>query len=238
MKLAAEGELDAAADTLRLTKAHAERDGLTVDASGSLTKLSTVQEIGLTGTLVYDLSKLTPQLRKAVGGEFQASGTGSKAFRLSGPLADLSGEAGLGWQSVHAYGFDVGAGTLDARMARGVLTTNAIEAGFGGGKVRLTPTVRFAPAPAELTLEKGKVVDHAKLTPRACTGAVGYALPVVANAAQVEGEVSLILEDNRIPLHDTTQAAVKGSSWSTRRRWAPVRSSPRSPSSSAPPPRR
>ena len=122
----------------------------------------------------------------------------------------LSGEAAIGWDTIKAYGFDVGAGDLKAKMTRGVLVASPITATFCGGKVTLAPTVKLDTAPGEVTLAKGKLVDHAKLTPQATAGAVGYALPAIANAGQAEGEISATIDDNRIPLGDFTQTNLKG----------------------------
>ncbi|QJW93570.1 AsmA family protein [Frigoriglobus tundricola] len=125
-------------------------------------------------------------------------------------LVGLRGEAALGWDTLKAHGFDVGTGELKTSLARGVLTVAPVTATFGGGKVTLAPTVKLDPAPGVLTLAKGPVVEHAKLTPQATSGALGYALPAFANATQAEGELSATIDDNRIPLADATQATLKG----------------------------
>lgn len=130
----------------------------------------------------------------------------------SGPGAfeALSGEAGLGWHSLAAYGFDVGTGELKLNMTRGVGTVAPLSATFGGGKVTVAPTLHLAAAPYAMTLAKGTVVERAKLTPAATAGALGYALPAIANAAQAEGEISATVDDNRIALGDANQTVVKG----------------------------
>ena len=43
-----------------------------------------------------------------------------------------------------------------------------------------------------------------------CASALGYALPVIANAGHAEGEISAILDENRVPLADVTKAVMKG----------------------------
>jgi translocation and assembly module TamB len=59
-------------------------------------------------------------------------------------------------------------------------------------------------------LPKGPLVERAKLTPQATAGALGYALPAIANAGQAEGEISAGIEESRIPLGDFTQTNLKG----------------------------
>lgn len=225
LKLVAEGQYDDAPDTLRLARARVERPGLAVEAKGTIAKVITTQDVVLDGTTAYSFAELGPELRKALGDGFQITGRGEKPFALRGSLAPkgtrpgpppsvfaaLSATAGVGWSTVRAYGFDMGPGDLNARLAGGVLTVTPIAATFtGGGKVSLTPTVRLDPAPAELTFAKGKVVDRAKLTPAVCAGVAGYALPVIAKSAQAEGELSVTLDDSRVPLEFPEKATAKG----------------------------
>jgi hypothetical protein len=95
-------------------------------------------------------------------------------------------------------------------LKSGVLTTSPVRAAFGGGQITATPTVRIDPEPSELSLAKGRVVDRAKLTPQACASALGYALPLIARASQAEGELSVNLDDNRVPLAAPERATVRG----------------------------
>ena len=99
---------------------------------------------------------------------------------------------------------------MRATLTRGVLTVSPVKASFGGGQFTVTPTVRLDPEPAELSLAKGKLVDHAKLTPQVCATALGYALPLIAKSTQSEGEISVNIDDNRVPLAFPEKAALKG----------------------------
>jgi hypothetical protein len=220
LRLELDGRYDETPDRIAFNTARVERPGLAVEAKGAIDRFNTTQDAALTGTVTYDLARLTPEVRDALGGGFQAAGHGSRPFALSGRLspggvspnrfAKLTADAGLGWESIKAYGFDVGPGELTVKLANGQATVSPIRATFGGGQVAVTPSLKLAPEPVELSLARGKVVDRAKLTPAACAGALGYALPVIANAAQAEGEISAVLDDNRIPLADLTKATLKG----------------------------
>ena len=216
LKFDLDGRYDETPDRLTLIRAKVERSGLAVDAKGTFAKFATTQDVALDGTIVYDLAKLSPEIRNAIGGGFQAAGQGSRPFALTGSLgskgvfAKVNADAGLGWDTVKAYGFDMGAGELTVKLANGKAAISPINANFGGGKITLTPAARFDPEPAEVSFAKGKVVDHARLTPAVCASALGYALPVIANAGHAEGEISAILDDNRVPLADVTKATMKG----------------------------
>jgi hypothetical protein len=250
LRLEADGNYTDSTDAVALSLAKVDRPGLALDAKGSVGKVTTTQDVNFTGTLKYDWAKLTPLVREFLGGNFTATGSGTRVVAVQGQLAPpgaaraappqapksapvtlkapgvpapktpapagpnifaaVSGEAALGWQSVKAYGFDVGPGELSGKMTRGVLTVAPISATFGGGKVTLAPTVKLDTTPGVLTLAKGPAVEKAKLTPQATAGALGYALPAIANAGQAEGEISARIDDNLIPLGDFTQANIKG----------------------------
>jgi hypothetical protein len=218
-KLDLDGEYDYGADRLKLATGRVERPGLAVEAKGTWSKFDSTQDVDLAGTMTYDLAALTPELRNAVGGGFQAAGKGSRPFALrgslnppggAGSLAGMAASGGISWERVQVYGFDMGPGEFTTRVANGVGTVSPVSATFGGGRVSLTPTLKLTPSPGEVSFAKGRVVERAKLTPAVCAGAVGYALPVVANAAQAEGEVSFTLDDNRLPLADFSAATLRG----------------------------
>jgi len=203
LKLKADGAFDTAADTLSFKIARVERDGLAVDATGSLAKLSTVALADVAGTVTYDLAKVEPTLKEHLGKTAQVAGKGTKPFKLTGELgsdlAKLGGEATVGWQSVKAYGFDVGAAEMGATLKDGMVYMSPVEATFGGSKVKLAPGMSLRTGDRFLNFAKGKVIDSAKLTPAACADAIGYVLPAIANSAQADGTFSFDLDDSRIP---------------------------------------
>jgi len=216
LKLDLDARYDQTPDKLTFNRAKLERSGLGIDAKGSVAKFDSTQDVALDGALVYDLAKLTPDLRSALGGGFQATGQGSRPFTVSGSFgsgnlfAKLNADAGLAWESIHAYGFDVGKSDFTMKIAGGKAAISPIYATFAGGKCGIEPSVRLDPEPAELVFAKRPVVDHAKITPAVCASALGYALPVIANSAQATGELSAAIDDNHIPLADMKKAVVKG----------------------------
>ncbi len=139
-----------------------------------------------------------------------ASRGGTPTNDRSSAYAGLTGNAGLSWQQIKAYGFEVGPSELKAGLERGLVTMNPIEANFGGGKVRVEPKLDLNTKGYDMTLAKGKIIDQAKLTPVACANAIGYALPAFANAAQADGLISFDLEDNTIPLLDPEKGTLHG----------------------------
>ncbi len=234
VKLVAKGEYDLVTDSVRFQSAKVERDGLAVNATGGFLRIFGTQDLDLTGTLTYDLAKLEPQVRDYLGKDGKLVGHDTQPFKLAGSLGSagqsaavtvarpktptstndsllsLHGNAAFAWQAIRAHGFDVGPSTLQLRIDRGVVTANPVEATFGGGKVRLDPTVNLASTETELSFAKGRIVEKARLTPEVCANALGYAVPAFANSTKADGLVSFDLDENRVPLGDPEKAAISG----------------------------
>ncbi|CAN5281480.1 hypothetical protein BH11PLA2_BH11PLA2_35030 [soil metagenome] len=220
VSLKVQGELDPAADSLRVISATIELpEGQAVTASGSVTELKTRMNLDLAGKLSYDLAKLQVQLKDVLGPHFKATGKETRDFKVTGALEDknsvvfnlLDGTGSIAWQSLVAYGFDVGAASLDAQLKNGTLTTNPVTAKFGeSGTVKLQPTLRLNPGTYDLTFQKGRIIDKAKLTPQATADAIGFALPAIAKSTQAEGTISFDLDDHRLMITDMPKSTLKG----------------------------
>jgi hypothetical protein len=188
-------------DWAKLTPLMREFVGKTFTATGSGSRAVTVS-----GTLAPPGAVTVAAVPAKV--ELKAPGAPAKPAAGPGALAAVNAEAAVGWESLSAYGFDIGANELRAKVTRGVVAVTPVYATFGGGKVIFAPTLHLEKTPGEMTLAKGHVLDHVKLTPAATASALGYALPAIANAGQAEGEISYVVADNRIVLDDYTQSTV------------------------------
>ncbi len=193
---------------------------LTCDATGQIAALRGDMELSLEGEISYDLDKLDAQLRPYLGPGVKLAGRDVRPFRIAGALAAptavpgllgrLHGEAGMNWRSLQAMGFQMGAADLRGQLANGWFRAAPIEATLNQGRLRLEPSLHLDPAPMEVYLAKGRAIDRARLTPAACAGGLGYALPIVADVAQAEGELSLDLDGGRVPLTDPLHADISG----------------------------
>jgi translocation and assembly module TamB len=225
LRLEADGSYTESTDVLALTVAKIERPGLSIDTNVSLAKIATTADLSLTGKLSYDLAKLTPKLREMLSEGFTAQGIGSSPISLNGSLsppklavtkgkpgtlASMSGGLRIAWDSVKAYGFDIGRSELHGKLTKGVLLVDPIVATFGGGKVNVHPTVHLEVEPGFVSIVRGKIIDRAKLTPAVCAEALGYALPAIAKSAKAEGDISITLEENRITFGDINKSRAKG----------------------------
>jgi len=225
LQLGATGSYTESTDTLVLSAARIERPGIAVASAVTLGKLGTDLEVNAKGTLGYDLAKLTPKLREQFGGGFAAQGRGTTPIVLSGSLsppdkpgtntrpgslAAMNGEIRFAWDSLRAYGFEMGRSELRGNLTGGVGRVDPIAATFGGGKVNVQPTVHLDVEPGYITFAKGRIVERSKLTPAVCAEALGYALPAFARSGKAEGEISVMVGENRIPFADATKSQLKG----------------------------
>jgi hypothetical protein len=225
LRLEADGSYAAAGEILTFKLVRLDRPGFALDAAGMIGKLSTTTDVNLAGTLAYDFEKLSPKLREALGGNFIGRGKGKTPVALNGRLnperkpgakstggglTNLNGNVRIAWDSLQSHGFEVGRGELNIAIENGVGRIHPIAATFGGGRVNVHPTIRLDLDPAELNLAKGTIVDRARLTPEACAHALGYAVPVIFKSSKAEGEVSILLGENRITLADTDTMLVRG----------------------------
>jgi hypothetical protein len=226
MQLALRGRHDAAADAVRLEQVRIETAALTGTAAGKLDRLGGSKDLALAGQLQYDLEKLQPWLRTQLGSSFKVAGRDSRPFHLEGALtpkpigtsavkspallASLVGEAGLGWQSVEAFGCRVGPANVQARLGGGWVRFDPIETTLSQGRLRLDPNLFLEPGPPQLFLTKETSLQRARITPEMCAGALGYALPIAAEVATADGELSMQLEQGRLPLVNLAQSDISG----------------------------
>jgi len=234
VNLTGHGVYDLMKDSFRIVQLHLDSRTATCDAAGQIAALSSDMELSLEGKLGYDLEKLEPQLRPYLGPGVKLIGRDVRPFHIAGALSApvetplqvavapsktaaqasllgrLHGDAGFNWQSLQAMGCQVGAADLRGQLNDSSLHIAPIEATLNQGRLRLEPTLRLDPLPREATLAKGRVIEHARLSPAACASALGYAVPVLAGVAQADGDISLDLQSGRLPLSDPTKGDVLG----------------------------
>ncbi|MCZ2341362.1 MAG: hypothetical protein LC104_06140 [Bacteroidales bacterium] len=181
--------------------------GATISGSGT-------RPFALRGPLNSGGKDIALQVGEQLGGPSRPSGAPRPQRPQPSPLDQLTGNASVGWKAIRAFGFQVGPAELAAAMVNGSVKLSPIEAAFGGGKVRVHPTLTLNAPRYDLAIAPGRIVEKANLTPdtlNGTLGALGYALPALADVAQAKGQVSFDLVDAaKIPLADTNQASVKG----------------------------
>lgn len=193
-----------------------------IAAQAKLGKLDTVLDIEMTGTLSYDLAQAEALAKSYLGAGARIQGKDRREFRVAGPLRPkgsapgatmeltaLQGNAAVSWQQLVGYGAIIGPADVKANLQGGSIKIDPIATSINQGKLRFAPNLRFDPV-GELTLPAGPVVENAKITPEMCASALGYTLPMLANVAQAEGELSLTIDGARVPFGDAKNSQFSG----------------------------
>lgn len=218
--LAARGNYQRQAGVLDLQQVCLTSDMLAAEAAGRIApgevptdgQLDGQLDVQLDGQLRYDLEKLSGLLEPYLGPGVRLVGRGRHPAWYRGPLwlAEARAEAALGFESASVYGFPVGPGELKATLADGLVRLRPMDLAVGGGRMRLAPQLRLAPAPVQLIVPQGPLATKLQITPAMCSSALQYVAPVLAGVAKAQGAFSVELEDCRIPLADPAAGAVAG----------------------------
>lgn len=219
VQFSARGKYDAKPGVLRMDAIQLVSQVGSLQGRMQLARLDTLLDLDLAGVVEYDLARAEPIVKTYLGAGARVEGRDRREFRVAGPLrpkgaaaaisyAALKGNAGLKWNRIVAYGAEVGPADLNANLASGWLKVDPVKTTISQGSLMLAPNVRLEPA-SELVLPPG-VVDRAKITREMCASALGYTLPLLANVATVEGELSLQLASARVPFDDPAKSDVAG----------------------------
>ena len=212
IRLVADGNYDCQSGLVRLDAARLTTDGLACTAAGRIDTGAKQTNLQLTGGLDYDLQRLAGLWQPLVGNTVRVTGRGSQPLSYRGLLdpAGAEGEAAFGWASVDAYGFRGGPAALRANLSRGLLQIQPLEMDLNEGRLNLASTVRVAPGPVELNVQRGSAARQIRIDPAMCANALKYIAPVLADVAAAEGLFSIELDDCRVPLADPAKGELKG----------------------------
>lgn len=225
LHLKAKGGYDTSADQMQLDTASIQADGLALDLHGTVAQLSSAQSIDLAGNLDYDWQALSQRMGDSLKQKIQLSGKQQRPFAIKGTLAslsapavpgqqgypvDLTGSAGIGWDSAVIEGLAVSATDISAKLDRGVCQFNPIVTTVAGGNLHLTPQVRLDTTPAVLVLPAERVIDQVQITPQLSNSWLKFVAPLLADATQIDGKFSLDIGGGTLPLSAPTSGEMGG----------------------------
>lgn len=180
--------------------------------------------VALEGDLGYDLRLLCQRFPTLLGPQIELEGKQKQRFRLRGPLFsasgngggpglvsnDLSGEMGLGWERMSAYGLVLGPQQMNAKLERGQISTTPLQTSIAGGQVRVAPRIDLNQVPLAVVLEPPTQVQGIQVTPELVRAWLKYVAPIMADATTVQGRMSMELSGAKIPLAAPKMASVAG----------------------------
>jgi hypothetical protein len=203
LTVSANGKYDPQRDELKLDNLRIDSPSAQASGQGQIQQATGKPVIDLSGKLDYDDVTFQPLLQSNISKTASATGRGSTPFHFQGPLStfpnQLTGDMTLGWQSLQAFGSVAGPANVEMHLKNGEVTSPPVQTTLDQGKLTMLPRLRLSPT--ELVFNKGTQLDHAKLTQQNCDQLLSYISPALARAEQINGEVSMIVDDgSRVPL--------------------------------------
>ncbi len=125
-------------------------------------------------------------------------------------LQDLSLDTSAAWTAADIDGFPIGGGEMPIRLVEGQLAFGPFDIAASGGRVRGAPWIKLMPAPGELFVPPGRVVERVALTGDFCRRLVAHVSPLLAGTTKTSGLVTIDLAGARIPLGDMTGGEATG----------------------------
>jgi len=207
--LRSEALLRGAVPTLTISQLAAETEWLKLSATGELVDLRGRRQTRLSGTTAINYNILAQRLAAAGFNVIGLSGEpGTRPFNFAGNLGDgaaalrsfaqADGRVGVG--KIKLWEVELGASDASFHLDRGLLKLG-YKAGFGGGVVRLEPTVQIAIDPPVAELDKGvMVLDKLPLTQDIVDSVLAMVNPLLRGCLLGGGTVDLQALETRIPL--------------------------------------
>jgi len=183
---------------------------LNVAAAGTLDDPGGRRVADLRGMLIPNWEALSAMATGSTGPKARLRG-GVRPFAVKGALAGdstvailkgLDAEIGLELTSAEAYGVTLGAAPVVIRCAGGAVTIDPIRTTLNGGDVDLKPGVALDEATGliALTLAAGSKVEGAQINDEVSRQLLRYVAPVLDEATQVNGKVSVAVDRAEFPI--------------------------------------
>jgi hypothetical protein len=115
------------------------------------------------------------------------------------PLQGATGRIQFTSPGGNFAGFVTGPARVEAELGDGLVRVAPLAVDVSGGRLTISPRLQLQD-PWVLEVEPGRLIDHVHVSPEMCNGWLKFALPVLAEATQVDGELSIDLQRCSIPL--------------------------------------
>ncbi len=179
--------------------------GLSSQVSGTVAVPDNMMLLDLTADTSYDLEILSRRIFSADSG-LTLRGQNRDVFKLKGnPEAltgivrqvasqsamakVLEGSGTLQWTSANIWGLNLGSAAVKGTLENNLLRTAPIQCELNGGQVNAMGQYDFALS--RLELGAGSRVENVKVTPELCREWLGFVAPMLGDAADINGQLSM-----------------------------------------------
>ena len=171
------------------------------------------------GTVSYDWEELKPYW--PTSWKLEARGKGTQPIQCEGRLPtsgqwkesvrrDWMALTTFSWDALAIGALQLGPATTRVGYQRGMVTTERIETTLGTGRITVRPWLDARTDPPHLRLDPPARLTDVRLTPEMCRGWIQYAIPLLADAASAEGELSVDAERFDWPIGRASTADMEG----------------------------
>lgn len=126
----------------------------------------------------------------------------ASARRLEERLKAVSLDTSAAWTAADIDGFALAAGDVPVRLVEGQLAFGPFDLPAAGGRLRGAPWIALAPAPGELVVPPGRIVERVQLTGPMCQRFATWISPLLGRSTEASGLVSIDTAGARLPLAD------------------------------------
>lgn len=128
--------------------------------------------------------------------------SGASARRLEERLKAVSLDTSAAWTAADIDGFSLAAGDVAVRLVEGQLALGPFDLPAAGGRLRGAPWIALAPAPVELVVPPGRIVERVQLTGELSNRFATWISPLLGRSTETSGLVSIDTAGARLPLAD------------------------------------
>ena len=211
-RLVVQGSFDPSVHRVKLDEVLVTTSAAGARASGQIDLAEGRTKVDLAGQLGCDWQKVVPLLQPYLGNSVKIAGRTDRTFSYRGPLdlATADATAAVDWQSMNAYGCQVGQGELALRLVGGTVNGSPLNLTVSEGRLVAKPRFRLSPKPMLAEVEPGQVLQQIRINPQMCAHGLQYIAPILAGVATAQGRFSMTLDQCRIRLDDSAKSDLIG----------------------------
>ena len=211
-------------DTIYFSNASLGSSAVAVSGGGSIADLGGQWETKFQGNWNPDWKKIDGLLDAYTYETLKLTGSGQQAFEVTGPLFDevdpamaeawippaLKVSTRFAWDAGQVLDLPLGGSEIQMDVNQSVAFLRSTEIPFVGGGLSVNPIIDMRGEEPWLLMESGTIVNDINLSSEVCKELLKYVTPLVADAAEAQGKLTVNVDTLQAPLYDPTKIQARG----------------------------